>query len=238
MTDHATHDLELLAGAASGYEPDRVGAEELMGSCEECRLVYEEQLETRSLLLQSGLVRMTAAEERQLLSAVSSAFPAQLKQRRARQQSKALSPIWGRVMAAAAVLAVMVGIGATVATQQLAGGGATTTAAAAAAPAEMAAGGAEADERSTAASSSLLAYGLAADDDAARLKVEAESLAADNAAQAADEEVVCAEELSDLTIRARGESSYQGRPVLLVLTDGEPQARAFFADDCTEIALP
>lgn len=236
--NHDTHDLELLAAHASGYEPDRIAAEALISSCEECRVLFEQQLHLRSLLTEVGLAQLTESEQSQLEKAVTAAMPAPIRRK---TETKPLSPIWGRMMAAAAVMAVVVGVGATIASQQGSGGAATTTIAAdAAAASEFAVGGATNTERApatTAASATLAQLEGAGDLD--QLKAEAEALA-DEAAPEGDASVACAEETEDLAIEERGESTYQGRQVLLFLVEdeGELTPRAYFLDDCSEIALP
>jgi hypothetical protein len=135
----------------------------------------------------------------------------------------------------------VVGVGATIASQQGSGAAATTSVAAdAAAAPEFAAGGATNSERAvatTAASATLAQLESATDLD--RLKAEAEGLADDGAPEE-DASVSCSEETEDLLVQERGESFYQGRQVLLLLVaeDDELSPRAFFLDDCTEIPLP
>lgn len=236
--NHDTHDLELLAAHASGYEPDRAAAESLISACEECRVLFEEQLQLHSLLAEVGPAQMTDSERSQLLTAITAALPVPIRRKR---ESKPLSPIWGRMMATAAALAVVVGVGATIASQQGSGAAATTSVAAdAAAAPEFAAGGATNSERAvatTAASATLAQLESATDLD--RLKAEAEGLADDGAPEE-DASVSCSEETEDLLVQERGESFYQGRQVLLLLVaeDDELSPRAFFLDDCTEIPLP
>lgn len=234
--NHDTHDLELLAAHASGYEPDRVAAEALISGCAECRVLFEQQTRLRSLLAEVGSARLTESEQSQMATAITAALPVPMRRK---TETKPMSPIWGRMMAAAAVMAVVVGVGATIASQQDSGAAATTMAADAAAP-EFAAGGATNTERATAttAASATLAQ-LEAGGDLDELKAEAEALA-DEGTPAGDASVSCAEETEDLAIEERGESTYQGRQVLLLLVedDGELSPRAFFLDDCTEILLP
>lgn len=240
--NHDAHDLELLAALASEHEPDRIAAETLISECAECRALFEEQLQLRSLLADVGSAQMTESERSQLLTAVTSALPVPIRRK---TETKPLSPIWGRMMAAAAALAVVVGVGATIASQQGSGNSATTSLAADAAAPEFAVGGATSSERaSTAAASPTTAAAATlaqadAKGDLNRLKAEAEALADDSAPEE-DASVSCAAETEDLQIRERGGSFYQGRQVLLLLVedDGELSPRAFFLDDCTEIALP
>lgn len=239
--NHDAHDLELLAALASEHEPDRIAAETLISECAECRVLFDEQLQLRSLLAEVGSAQMTESERSQLLTAVTSALPTPMRRR---TETKPLSPIWGRMMAAAAALAVVVGVGATIASQQGSGNAATTSLAAdAAAASEFAVGGATNTERASAASPTTAGVATLAQTEAEgdldRLKAEAEALADDSAPEE-DASVSCAAETEDLEIRERGESVYQGRQVLLLLVedDGELSPRAFFLDDCTEIALP
>ncbi|HJU52203.1 MAG TPA: hypothetical protein VJ815_07710 [Acidimicrobiia bacterium] len=235
--NHDSHDLELLAAHASGYEPDRIAAEALISSCEECRTLFEQQVQLRSMLMEVGSAQLTPSEQSQLLTAITAALPIPIKRK---TEPQPLSPIWGRMMAAAAALAVVVGVGATIASQQGSGASATTIAADAAAAPEFAAGGATNTERApaTTAASATLAQ-LEAAGDLNQLKAEAEALS-DEGAPTEDASVSCAEETEELVIEERGESTYQGRPVLLLLVkdDGELSPRAYFEDDCTEIPLP
>ena len=240
--NHGTHDLELLAAYASGYEQDRPAAEALITSCEDCRVIYEQQVQMRSLLAGLGPASMTEAERAQLASAITAALPAPVP-RLAPRRSQRLSPIWGRMMATAAALAVVVGVGATIANQQGGAAATTTLGAETAAAPEFAAGAADSGERATATTTASAAtiYQLASAEDLEELKAEAEGLADDGAAEEdAAVAATCAEETEDLTIRARGESIHQGREVLLLLAedDGELSPRAFFLDDCSEILLP
>ncbi|HJR88267.1 MAG TPA: hypothetical protein VJ930_11500 [Acidimicrobiia bacterium] len=235
--NHDAHDLELLAAHASGYEPDRVAAEALISGCAECRVLFEEQLQLRSLLAGVGSAQLTEREQSQMATAITAALPVPMRRK---TETKPMSPIWGRMMAAAAALAVVVGVGATIASQQGSGNAATTSMAADAAAPEFAAGGATNTERATAttAASATLAQ-LEAGGDLDELKAEAEALA-DEGTPAGDASVSCVEETEDLAIEERGESTYQGRQVLLLLVedDGELSPRAFFLDDCSEIVLP
>ncbi|MGH8923890.1 MAG: hypothetical protein ACRDWA_04495 [Acidimicrobiia bacterium] len=244
--NHSTHNLELLAAHASGHEPDRAAAETLLSTCDECRLVYEEQVQMRSMLARAGYAHLSASEQAQLAAAIGAARPGPARSFEARRaQPKTLNPIWGRVMAAAAAMAVVVGVGATIASQQGGDLAATTTVAAdtAAAP-EFATGGAENGERApatTAASAEATLYQLEAAGDLDRLKAEAEALSDETTAQdSAALDAQCAEETEDLTVSARGESTYQERAVLLLLAeeDGDLLPRAFFTDNCSEIPLP
>jgi len=242
--NHNTHDLEVLAAYASGYEPDRTAAEALVSSCEDCRGIYEEQLRMRSLLSHAGTVYLTESEQVQLVTAIAGAMPGSVRRLDiSKAQPKPLSPVWGRMMAAAAALAVVIGVGATIASQNGSGNAATTFAADTAAAPEFAAGGSGNGERSTVTTAAAAAtlYQLEAAGDLDQLKAEAEALAADDTSSGEGNAVAeCAEETEGLTIRAIGESTYQGRAVLLMLAedDDEVSPRAFFTDDCTEIPLP
>jgi hypothetical protein len=138
----------------------------------------------------------------------------------------------------------VIGVGATIASQNSSENAATTFAADTAAAPEFAAGGSDNGERSmvTTAAGAATLYQLEAAGDLDQLKAEAEALADDTSSEDGTAVAVasCAEETEGLAIRARGESTYQGRTVLLILAedDGEISPRAFFADDCTEIPLP
>jgi hypothetical protein len=242
--NHNSHDLEVLAAYASGYEPDRTAAEALVSTCEDCRVIYEEQLRMRSLLSHAGTVHLTESEQVQLVTAAG-AMPGSVRRLDiSKAQPKPLSPVWGRMMAAAAALAVVIGVGATIASQNGSGNTATTFAADTAAAPEFAAGGGDNGERSTVTTAAAAAtlYQLEAAGDLDQLKAEAEALADDTSSGegTAVADGSCAEETEGLTIRAAGESTYQGRAVLLMLAedDGEVSPRAFFTDDCTEIDLP
>jgi hypothetical protein len=243
--NHNSHDLEVLAAYASGYDPDRTAAEVLVSSCEDCRAIYEEQLRMRSLLSHAETVRLTESEAVQLVTAIAGAMPGSVRRLdTSKPQPKPLSPVWGRLMAAAAALAVVIGVGATIASQNSSENAATTFAADTAAAPEFAAGGSDNGERSTVttAAGAATLYQLEAAGDLDQLKAEAEALADDTSSEDGTAVAVasCAEETEGLAIRARGESTYQGRTVLLILAedDGEISPRAFFADDCTEIPLP
>ena len=242
--NHNSHDLEVLAAYASGYEPDRTAAEALVSSCEDGRVTYEEQLRMRSLLSHAGTVHLTESEQVQLVTAAG-AMPGSVRRLdTSRAQPKPLSPVWGRMMAAAAALAVVIGVGATIASQNGSGNAATTFAADTAAAPEFAAGGGDNGERSTVTTAAAAAtlYQLEAAGDLDQLKAEAEALADDTSSGegTAVSDGSCAAETEGLTIRATGESTYQGRAVLLILAEdeGEVSPRAFFTDDCTEIQLP
>ena len=241
-SNHNSHDLAVLAAYASGYEPDRSAAEALVVSCEDCRMIYEEQLHMHSLLSGVGSVRLTESEQLQLVTAVVGAMPPSVRRPdKPETKVRPISPVWSRMMAAAAALAVVIGVGATIASQDGSRNAATTLAADTAASPEFATGGAaERATVTTAAGAATLQLQAAGDLD--ELKAEARGLADDPSSEegAAAADVACAEETEDLTIRARGESTYQGRAVLLMLVEdsGEVSPRAFFMDDCTEIALP
>ncbi|MGH8957856.1 MAG: hypothetical protein ACRDVK_04185 [Acidimicrobiia bacterium] len=243
--NHTTHDLELLAALATGYEPDRAAAEALVSSCDECRVVYEGQEQMRLMLAEAGRAQLTENEQSRLLAAIDAARPAPVRPLEVRKpQPKTLSPIWGRAMAVAAAMAVVVGVGATIASQQGSSGATTTVAADTAAAPEFAAGGGSTDERATetTAASAATIYQLAVSEDLDQLKAEAEALADETTAAegAAVADASCVKETEDLTIEERGESIYQRREVLLLLVedDDELSPRAFFLDDCTEISLP
>jgi hypothetical protein len=239
-SNHNSHDLEVLAAYASGYEPDRNAAEAMVASCEDCRIIYEEQLHMRSLLTGVGSAHLTESEQLQLVTVVAGALPASVRRPDIpATKLRPVSPVWSRMMAAAAALAVVIGVGATIASQDGSRNAATTLAADTAASPEFAAGGAERATVTTAAGAASLQLEAAGDLD--ELKAEAAALADDpSAEEAAVADVSCAEETEELTIRASAESTYQGRAVLLMLVDdsGEVSPRAFFIDDCTEIAFP
>jgi hypothetical protein len=245
-TNHTSHDLEVLAAYASGYEPDRSAAESLVATCNDCRVIYEEQLQMRSLLSHAETAYLTESEQVQLVTAIAGAIPRSVRRPdNGKAHAKPLSPVWGRMMAAAAALAVVIGVGATIASQDGPGNAATTFAADTAAVPEFAAGGGVGSgERSTVTSAAGAAtiYQLEVAGDLDGLKAEAEALGDDTSSGegTAVADVSCAEETEELTIRAIGESTYQGRAVLLILAedDGEVSPRAFFTDDCTEIRLP
>jgi hypothetical protein len=239
-SNHNSHDLQVLAAHASGYEPDRNAAEALVASCEDCRIIYEEQLHMRSLLTGVGSAHLTESEQLQLVTVVAGAMPA-LARRPDIPETKLrpVSPVWSRMMAAAAALAVVIGVGATIASQDGSRNAATTLAADTAASPEFAAGGAgERATVTTAAGAATLQLEAAGGLD--ELKAEAAALADDPPSGEGAAVAECAEETEELTIRAIGESTYQGRAVLLMLVEdsGEVSPRAFFIDDCTEIALP
>lgn len=242
---HSTHDLEVLAAHASGFEPDRGAAEALLATCEECRLVYDEQVGMRFVLSQAGAARLNEAEQATLLAALGTALPiaspvTRLESIRHGPANKPLSPVWGRMLAAAAALAVVVGVGALLPNR---GNQTTTTLAAtdAAAP-EFAAGGANDEQAAETTAAAATIYGLTASDELSGLKAEAQALeeADANQARMADLDDQCPSETEGLTIRAIGESTYQERRVILILaeSDGEVSPRAFYADDCSEIPLP
>lgn len=235
--NHSEHDLDVLASWASGYEPDRRRAEEFIALCPECAEFHLEQTRIRAMLLEAGTARLRPEEAAALTAAITAAQPVALSTRPA---PKPLSPIWGRVLGAAAALAVVTMIGFA-----LQPGGGAATATTGLFSAEAAAGG-EADRATTelyaapattAAASAVAGDTAIQDGDLARLEEESERLlvAPPEASQGA---LPCPEVATDAI--ASAEVDYRDRTVLLLLVeeDGERIVRAFFTDDCSEILLP
>ena len=239
--NHSEHDLDLLASWASGYEPDRRRAEEFMAQCPECAAFFAEQSQVRSLLAGVGTARLRPEEATSLLAAISTAkaLPAALSQR-----AKPISPVWNRLLGAAAALAVVTAIGIAIRPSGGAGEMPTNAAAGAASDSRAAESALEMQSATTSAAAGTTAGVFTAADaagDLDSLKAEADAFAAEP-----PEDTANAQRLAflcpsvDHEILASVETTFQGRETFLILVEEEeaPVVKAYFSDDCTEILLP
>ncbi|CAN5273257.1 hypothetical protein BH18ACT5_BH18ACT5_01100 [soil metagenome] len=249
--NHSQHDLDLIASYATGDMSERAQAEALMASCTECAAEYREQVAIRQLLGGLGVAPLTTDEAARLQAAVWSRLPAPVTDLSTRTARKPLSPVWGRLTAVAAVLAGVVLVGSVLV--RSGGGDATFTTLAA----ELNAGESSAERASatTIAATETTTDAtvqedagvmLALDNSLDSLGIRAQELLAQvksgntptTAAPAAD--AASCREVDDATVLARTEASLEQRQALIVIVQGEtePEARAFYTDDCSEIDLP
>ncbi len=237
--NHTEHDLDLLASWASGYEPDRRRAEEFMSQCPECAAFFTEQSQVRSLLAGMGSARLRTEEATSLLAAVSTAQPLPVT-----LKPKPISPIWNRLLGAAAALALVTAIGIAFRPSGGAGEVPTNAASGAASDSRAAESALEMQAATTMAASETTAatFGdatMAGDLDT--LKTEADTLQSEPPEGAANAHRLAVEcPALDLEILALVETTYQERETFLILVEeeGATVVKAYFADDCTEIVLP
>lgn len=236
---HSQHDVDLIGALASG-EPSPE-AERLVASCPECARELREQTAVRQLLGSLPAVQLRAHEAQELERAVMSRLPGIVIA--ATPARPPVAPLWGRLSTVAAVLAGVVLVGALLTTQ---GGdlAATTTAQTQLALESE-------DNRVAAATTAAGDVGAGAtaeamfDSSLDSLRLRADELLADLASgeSPATTSAALPEECAEIdgsAVLATAEATLNQRQVLIVVFEGEtdPEARAFYLDDCSEIALP
>jgi hypothetical protein len=249
-TNHDQHDLDLIAAYASGEIDPR--AEDLVGSCAGCRVEFDLQRQVREWLVSAPMVTMADHERSALHHRVTAQLGHVLKNRRAGARRFAPSTLLVRLGAAAAGLAVVLGLSGVMG--QLGFGGATaattTLAATEAVNAQVT------DEASGLAASTTAApsadYGLASmrssliGGDADAVREEAKALAEElnvptYAGQATDRVAAppCVDQIEGLTPLLWAESLLDGEPIVIIVVEGEdqPEALVYRLDTCELVDL-
>jgi hypothetical protein len=248
--NHTHHDLDGIAGHASGLNDNsgRIAAQ--IAGCILCQHELEAQVAVKNLLARVEPAAMTASEKASLHGAVQarlglSATPIERIQDRRRRP---MTP-WTRISAVAAGLLVVVGVGS-VWRDLLGGAAATTTTVAAAFAAEAstdyyAAAPAATTAATTAGGNLSGMLRSVAIEDMASLKAEterlAQSLAPDQAqATSADEAAPnCPVVIADRTILAVEDAVFTGEPIVIYIVEAEegPEAIVVKTADCTIVDL-
>jgi hypothetical protein len=245
MTDHS-HDLDLIASFAGGHADDEALARRLLDECAVCRGEYELQRRMQELLSSLPAPEMTETERQRLHQALATPPGARVITLAERRRART----WMRLGTAAAGLLVVVGLGS-VFLRMMGGaqdGGALLEAESAAATTTVADSfttTAAAMEGFASGGESDLAY-LAGGDEAA-VKAEVEQLLRSvrertEGTQAADSlrsESRCGDQIAGETVIGGAESYHDGRPIIIYVVEGSPEARAVIFDSatCAEIEL-
>ncbi|HLT96881.1 MAG TPA: hypothetical protein VK070_08860 [Acidimicrobiia bacterium] len=102
---HHDHDLDLVSSLAEGTPIDRAAAEELIARCDECAALYRAHLTVQAAVSAEPPARLTDLERQRLRSSIWNELQSPTR--------PAAAPGWARWIPAAAVLAVVAGVGVT-----------------------------------------------------------------------------------------------------------------------------